>query len=157
MSLSTVINGADTVLATVTGMGSRHKFVRRIPTREELIAQARPTTNGPINVWFISRESTQSEQRDGNLTEFIERHVVIIEAWYSVNDAGSTESTFQDLIEAVRAAFRADQSLGSNPSLVAAPASVRIVDHDKIGPALCHHTILTLPVTEYLSDPAGSL
>jgi len=155
VALSTAIAGAATVLAAVSGVGKVHQYLRRIPDRAVALAQLLATASGPVNAWLITREATAADTPDGNAQLFIDRHTVVIEAYYAISADASTETTFQDLIESVRTAFRRDMSLGSNPNLVAAPVSVRVVDVEKIGGVVCHHAVLTLPVVEYVTDTLG--
>jgi hypothetical protein len=77
-----------------------------------------------------------------------ERHLVVIRGYLGVSDKDATEQTFQDLIEAVRAALRAKRNLNGKV-LDTTPAQARLVTAATIGGVLCHYCELSFAAIEF--------
>lgn len=160
MALSDTLNGAAAVVSSVTGSGRVYARTRRITTRAEMLSLAVPSAGTRVNMQTVTRTGTDGDTKDGSLNLASDAHRIEVRCWYQVDDADDTETTFQTFIEAVRAAFWRDRSLGTSSARIMGRASVRIPDKTgtrTLGGVLCHYAEITFPVTEYVSDASGSL
>lgn len=112
--------------------------------------------NGQIRGWFIRRVRTR-ETGDGEIDGFgFEYHRWQIRGFMSLQDSTQSELVFDALIEDVRAAFRADHTLGGAVSSLqdGAETSIQVVDSGPVilGGTLCHSCRLEL-TTQSLIEP----
>lgn len=107
-TLAQIRGGIAAKLGTVAGIGVVHDYERFAKRDAEF--QALFKTGGTIKGWIVRRVSTR-EMRPA-----IGRHVVWnrwrIRGYMSLDDSAATEKSFDDLVEAIRDAFRADETLG---------------------------------------------
>lgn len=94
-------------LATVTGIGQVHAYQRYAASNKALADCY--TQDGQLNGWFIRRltvsETASSRNRNVETTRWLLR------GYLAVNDAAASELAFDDLLDGIRAAFRAEQAL----------------------------------------------
>lgn len=141
MSLSAIRDRIKTILQGVTGIGVVHDYERWDANWTEMLAHYK--SSGVLNGWAITRRGT-SEDWD-NMPVVERYHNFEISGIYSLSDATASEKTFQNLVDAVAAALRNDQTLGG-ACIVAGPVNVEAVEPRMFGSVLCHYCLIKLPV-----------
>jgi hypothetical protein len=132
-----------TILAAVSGIGVVHDYERYAVEASAL--KALFVTGGRLHGWTITRERTPSVYRTNVQTE--RRHRFIIRGYYALDDSAASEKTFQDLVEAVEAAFRTNDTLNGTAE-VAGPLQVERVGPVLFAGVLCHYVELSLEAQE---------
>lgn len=103
-------------------------------------------SNGQLRGWFVRRIATA--ETSPALGTAIEVHRWRIQGFMALDDTGSSELAFDDLIEAIRDAFRADETLGGEISGTATKDGTGIQVEDSLPVAfcgvLCHSALLAL-------------
>ncbi|MBW8034220.1 MAG: hypothetical protein FVQ79_00705 [Planctomycetes bacterium] len=102
--------------------------------------------SGKINGWFIRRIRTSER------SPYEGRWIVVsrwrIQGYYSLVDSNATEKTFDDLVEAIRDAFRTDETLGGiiDSTVEGNEAGIQVEDsgHVILTGVLCHSVRLAL-------------
>jgi len=144
MSLSLIRTEIKTILSGVTGVGSKiHDYVRYAKTWEEYLSFFK--SNGLIKGWEITRDSTPEIKF--TLNSNLRTHTMMIHGYYSVDDSAATEKTFQDIIEAIAAVFKANPTLNGK-AFSSDPLQVDSVGLAMFGSVLCHVCELRLLVQE---------
>lgn len=152
MSFASIRAAIAATLNGVAGIGLVHERERYARRAEHL--KTFYVTGGEIRGWFIRREATQESSRhQGRSVETITWQ---IRGFMSFVDEDDSEFAFDDLIEAIRDAFRVDESLGGTVDQIALPTSsefgIQVIDS---GPAmfagvLVHTCRLRLSTVRYL-------
>lgn len=143
------------LLQAVPAIGRVHDYQRY--AREESAFRSlyvyEPAT-GPSQLrgWQISRVGVA--ERTVGLGRVLNEHTWRIRGYMALRDADATETEFDALVEAIRAAFRADPTLGG------ASTAEPIGDEDGVqmrdaGPVLfcgvlCHSALLEVQTREYV-------
>src|ERR1041384_5983741 len=122
--LTDTINEVKNILDAVTGIGKVNAFRRAVNTEKDFADAYIDEETSQLRAWDITRESTVSNDRTVGATQ--ERHLLVIRGYMSVKDADATEQTFQNLIEDVRAALRAERNLNGKV-LDTTPVQARLV------------------------------
>jgi hypothetical protein len=141
-------------LVAIADIGVVHDYERYI--REPSKLQALYVSGDPARLrgWHIRRISTREF-----LEDIARWRVVIgwrIRGFMAVDDEGTTEKTFDDLVEAIRDAFRADDDLGGLIFSCVDPSSdeagVQLINHQPVlfCGVFCHHAELGL-TTQHLN------
>jgi hypothetical protein len=146
MSESDIRTAIKTVLSGVADIGQVHDYERWTASDAEFISVFKTTVAGvdQVRAWLIRRKGPVNEDQGG-----VAVHGYIIDGYLSVKDADATEKTLNALIEAVRAAFRANVTL--NGSCIGADfLIVNAIDVRMLGAVMCHHAELALTVYEEL-------
>lgn len=144
--LSGIITEVKGILAAVNGAGKVNAYRRAVSADVDLLAAYKDDATGMIRGWDITRESTASEDHTVGATQ--ELHTIVMRGFMSVNDANASEKTFQDLIESVRAAFRAKRNLNGS-AIDSTPMQARTVSAATIGGVLVHYCELTIVAQEF--------
>ncbi len=140
MSTFTVTREAiATTLETVANIGVVHRFERYAKNSKDM--RAFYQWQSEIRGWFIRRETSGETSRNlGSGVEIIRWQV---RGLMSLNDAAQSELTFDDLIESVRDAVRADETLGGAVDGTVLPANgeagIQVIDS---GPAMFANTLV---------------
>ena len=165
MSLDDIRGAIVARLAGIQGIGIVHPFQCHAVAQSDF--RRFYETDGKVLGWFVHRVST-AEREDTNTWNKV-THRWRIEGVMSLDDEAESEVAFDRLIEAVRDAFRHDETLGGvvETTMSDGRAGPQL---DDSGPAmfagvLCHHARLTLSTvvgaptgTEVIADFAtGSL
>ena len=144
MSLNAVRSEIKTILSGVDGVGTKvHDYVRWAKTWEEYLSLFK--SNELIKGWEITRRSTPETQF--TLNSNLRTHTMVLRGYYSVDDSAATEKTFQDIIEAIAAAFKANPTLNGQ-AFSSDPLQVDSVGLAMFGSVLCHVCELILTVQE---------
>ena len=133
------------ILSAVPAVGQVHDYERWSNDWNKFLALFQDPATKQILGWEITRVAAPTDKLD-NIEELV-AHNYVIQGYMGLNDALATEKTFQALIEAVKAAFRNQHTLGGL-CMDAGPLSLEICEARNFGSVLCHYTKLTLPVSE---------
>jgi hypothetical protein len=158
MSLATIRAQIKTIFAAVSGIGVVHDYVRWTAERAKMQELFKLEGTDKLHGWVITRSKTPETiySQGGRTTR---THLFIIRGFYSVSDADESELIFQDLVEAICTAFRADDTLGGTAFSCTptddAPAGVagiqvEAVDYRMFAGVLCHYAELHLYAQELL-------
>jgi len=144
MSLSLIRDQIKAILLATSGVGAKvHDYERWAKTWEDYLAFFK--SNGLIKGWTITRTAT-SEAKSTTTTN-MRTHTFLIRGYYSLDDSAATEKTFQNVIEAIATAFRADPTLNGT-AFDSDPLQVDLVGNVMFGSVLCHFCELRLLVQE---------
>lgn len=139
------------ILGGVTGIGEVHLTQRLSRDWSTFILQF--TKDGVLNGWTVTRRATSEEYLTNREAE--RRHQFVIRGFYGVqeDEVQHSEDTFQDLVEAVCDAFRADYDLNGTCE-IHGPIQVRVVDYRMFGGAFVHYAELEVTAQELLNTGA---
>ena len=140
-------------LEGVSGMGEVNDFIRH--TRFWTDFLKRHVKDQKVHTWEFTRVSMEEEFEVlgeetvvGNL--FRDTHEILVIGRMSLSLSGETEGPFQDVVDDVIAAFRADTLLGGR-LIVPAPPRVDSVGHTSYGGVLVHEARVTILASERVS------
>jgi hypothetical protein len=144
MSEATQRAAIASVLSGIPDVGVVHDYDRWAVDWGAFIALFKTTIGGKdqIRGWEISRISA-SEDRTS-----VRPHTYAIRGYMGLKDSQATEKTFNDLIEAIAAAFRASQDLGK-AVLGHDFIQIAVIEPRMFGSVLCHYAELRLTVHEH--------
>lgn len=144
MSTTAIRDQIVAKLTTVAGIGLVHRFQRYATKQSDF--KALYESGGKVLGWFVRRVSVTEREDVSSYNREVTRWR--IEGVMSLDDAAETEIAFDNLIDAARDAFRADETLGGvvETTVVDGQAGLQLEDS---GPAmfagvLCHHARLSL-------------
>lgn len=144
-------------VATVPELGRLHdreRYIREERLFRELYLHTVPGGE-QLRGWWLRRSAT--EELDINIARTINVHTWLLRGYMALDDDAGTELVFDDLVEAIRSAVRADPTFGG--VCQAGPLSdkdntngVQVTD---AGPVtfcgvLCHSAVLQLRTWSYL-------
>ena len=137
------------VLAAVPAIGQLHAYERAALDWNVFLAFFKATIAGvpQIRGWEVSRKSCGEalEELGAGQGNTDQRHGYVIRGYLGVSDKDNTEKIFNDLIDAIAAAFR-NTRLADD--LSHEYISAAIIEPRFFGSVLCHYTELTLTITE---------
>jgi hypothetical protein len=101
--------------------------------------------------WTITREASLETKRSQERLNS-RRHVIVIRGYRAIDNDTSSEKAFQDLVESVCVALRAEEldQLNATAHLVE-PPSVRIFEPRDFAGYLVHYVEIVLPIVEEVS------
>lgn len=144
MTIDAIRTAIVAQLTGVAGVGTVHRFQRYAHKQSDF--KTFYESDGKVLGWFVRRISTAEREDTNTYNKVIHRWR--IEGVMSLDDATESEVAFDALIEAVRDAFRNDETLGDvvETTVVDGQAGLQL---DDSGPAmfagiLCHHARLSL-------------
>lgn len=135
----------------VSGIGVVHdyeRYARSITDFRQIMTKTGSTT---VNGWVIHRESTESAQVVMGPKGQIERvHAYRIAGVYALDDANGSEKTFQAILDAIFAQFKATGTLNSTAisHKQIQIDSVTVTKEGEFGDDIYHTAELTLEVME---------
>lgn len=114
-TIETIRTGIVTKLNSVEGAGRVHAYQRYIGNAKDFADLYTVTDEGgetppQVKGWFVSRVSTREYSKTVGRT--MVDHTWRIQGFMALDDAAGSRLAFDDLIEAVRDAVRADPRLG---------------------------------------------
>jgi len=154
MSVADVRAAIVTRMQTVANIGVVHPYERYATDLAKL--KALYGYNGAIRGWFVRRPGTsETANVQGRSVEQIRWR---LQGYMTLNDAEQSELTFDDLIEGLRNAFAADETLCgtvqqcTDPSNPDGESCIQLDDAGPVmfGGVLCHAARLRLTTTRYL-------
>ena len=105
MPLTTIRSAIAALLATADPGSKSYAYRRWITDPEALTRELHPAGNGPIRVWMFWVESIAEKMETYNTSS--QTYVLGLRLYYSLNDAAQSEIAVTDLVQTVRASFRA--------------------------------------------------
>lgn len=152
MSLLAIRTAIRDVVAAVANTGVVHTYERYAKDMAALKALYQTAPNGPLCGWYVRRENT----REVGIA--IPRYVEVVQwrlqGFMALDDSAASELVFDDSIEGIRDAFRADTHLGGLVTKlgVLGATAERGVQLDDAGPVmfagvLCHAARIRLTTT----------
>lgn len=113
MSLATIRAVILTTLQAIPNIGQVHNYERFAKGEKDFRALYQSVPDGPILGWHVRRVSTEQTALDvDDPDQRQDRHTWEIRGFMALSDADASELTFDALIEAIREAFRLDDTLG---------------------------------------------
>lgn len=157
MSVATHRAAICALLLTVAEIGNVHDeepYARAESAFREFYAWEDAAGQQQLRGWFVRR--TRTAERALGVGRTLNAHTWQLRGFMSMDSAAGTGKAFDDLVEAVRRAYRDDITLGgaAEPGPLQEPSGWQVAD---IGPvvlagALCHGATLTLTTYELLDD-----
>lgn len=152
MSLLPIRTAIQAAVASVANTGVVHLYERYAANLSALKALYQATPADPLRGWFIRREST----RETGIA--IPRYLEVVQwqlrGFMALDDSAQSELAFDDSIEGIRDALRADSTLGGAvmKTGLLQPNAERGVQLDDAGPVmfagvLCHGARIRLTTT----------
>lgn len=146
MSLRNILDAHQSIAAATAKIGKVYKH-RVLNVEEAQMASLFKDSNGRIDVCFITRESSQADDRGPNNNY---RQPSIVMAWYrsvsrTADDVTNSEDSFQDDVESVMDTFDANRKLtvgGVHKATWSAAMQARNVTYVMFQGALCHYAEL---------------
>lgn len=147
MSVQTIRTALAAAVASVASVGVVTAFEPLATRREDFETYFKHASLAYIQGWTLTRESTDEREKDTE--ENWATHLFVIRGYRALGTDGSTETAFQDLVEAVRARLRREQrdQLGGEATFVG-PPSVRIIEPRTFGGYLVHYAEIAVRCTE---------
>lgn len=157
MSLSTVRAAIKATLQSVTDIGVVHDYERYSHDLAKLKTLYYSAPHSQLRGWFIRRVKTAET---GILPpRYLEQVTWQIRGVMALDDAGASELVFDELLDAIRDAFRADRTLGGTVTKIGRlqPNAERGLQLDDSGPVLfggvlCHGARFSLLTTRELNQ-----
>lgn len=145
------------ILEGVSGIGVVHDYERWAVDWAKVLEILKPADQDKINGWMITRTGLEEKLETFGIN--LAGHNILIRGVYSLDDAAASGKTFDDLIDAIRDAFRAKYDLnGSCQSIFLDFASmqaegkigiqVKINEVRTFAGVLCHYCELLLGAQE---------
>lgn len=160
MPLDAIRTQITTMLATADPGSKVYAYRRWITQPDALVAELQPTADGPISVWMFWVESI-AEALD-TFRQNDQDYVIGFRFYRSLVDADQSEILVTDLIQTVRAAFRANDTLNGSaftttptagPMQRAVGLQLDALEVVTLGGVLCHEARLRLGVEELIAVP----
>jgi len=149
MPLAEIRTQLKTVVAAVVDIGQVHDYERWAAEWSKVLETFKATIGGAerIQAWTITREGTAGSDHD--VGQEWRSHLMVLRGYRGLDDTQGSEKQFQDLIETVCAALRAQRpaNLAATVSRLG-PAQVRIVEHRILGDVLCHYCEIAVQAEE---------
>jgi hypothetical protein len=144
-------------LQGVAGVGQVHEYERYATREKEMRELFLDAGSGRLLGWVFYRERTSEQELD--IGEVRRLHTWRLYGFMGLDDASQTGLLFDDLVELVAGAFRADPTLGGlvlatkdlNQSRGAMGLQVERIEPVMFGGVLCHRATLSL-LTETTED-----
>lgn len=158
MSVTAIRSAIVALLQAVPDIGTVHSYERYAKDLAKMRALYFSAAHGDVRGWHVRRRATSE-------VGLIRESAVEIIPWrivgvMSINDEAASELAFDSLLEAIRDAVRADETLGGTVDQCSIPTDGGGTDQagvqiDDTGPAmfggvLCHVARLTLNTVRYL-------
>lgn len=156
MSIAAVRSAIVARLISVANIGVVHAYERYANDLARLKALYWSPTHNAVRGWYVRRPATSET---GNIqARSVEQIRWRIVGLMSLDDAAASETTFDELIEAVRDAFADDETLGgtvdqcTDPENKAGESCIQLDDSGPVmfGGVLCHACRLGLTTVRYL-------
>jgi len=145
-SVRTAIMGK---LNAVAGIGATHDYERYAASMAGM--KALYLSGGQIKGWNLRRVAT--EETSPAVGRYVVTHRWRIAGYMALDDSAATEKAFDDLIEAARDAFRADDTLGGVVAtcIIDSVAGAQVQDSGPVmfGNVLCHGARLALATRHF--------
>lgn len=145
MSLEAIRAAIVAKLASIPGIGLVHGYERFARSEKEF--REIYSSDRQIRGWYVRRIKTSSVGR-GAVHQ--DAHKFVIRGFMSIEDANASELVLDGLIEAIRTAFRVDDSLGGLVRTCSSEegAGVQVEDSGPVmfAGVLCHAATLQITI-----------
>ena len=157
MSLNTIQTALAALVTAVPGIGVVHGYERFVREEKKFQDLFVTTVDGVRQVrgWWLRRSNTS--ERSLGVGRNLEQHTWQIRGYMALNDDAASELVFQNLIELLRNAVRADPTLGGvcAQSPLSNGSNEDGLQVRDVGPvlfcgALCHSALLEITTWSYL-------
>lgn len=138
-------------LDATTGVVNVHVYQRHVAEWKALITMLVVPGSGLVSGWTVSRYRCDEEWLTNK--EVTRTHHFKLRAYYGCKDSTATESTFQNLLDAVGNKFREEFDMDGTAEL-REPLQWPIIDYRLFSGTLCHYAEGTLAITERLTGGA---
>jgi hypothetical protein len=143
MPLTTIIEAIVTLLQGVSGIGKVLDYSRYTSSEKERIDTY--VSNGVLNAWIVTRESSAAHDRGAGPLNVRDQHKVVIEGFRAVASGAESEKLHQDLVEAVRAELHQNRLLPAGAGWLSTPVQVEAINAVMFfGVVLCWHAKLSV-------------
>lgn len=160
MSFSAIRTQIKAILESVSGIGLVHDYDRWAVDWAKILELLKPSNQDKVNGWMITR--TALEERLETFGRNLAGHSILIRGVYSLDDAAASGKTFDDLIDAIRDAFRVKYDLngscqstfldfGSMQAEGKIGIQMKISEMRTFAGVLCHYCELLLGAQERIS------
>jgi len=154
MSYATVRAAIKTALEAVTGItggaGRVQDHHPQLTRKEDYIAKLGNTAANLINGWTISRQSFAERNQDAGFRYQIV-HDILVRAYHSMNTDGTTETTFQDLLDTAALAIRGSVAIWvDHPEDEENAMQGEIIAPVTFGSWMLHHAQIKFRVEEFV-------
>ena len=158
MSLSAIRTAIEDTLQAADPGSKVYAYRRWITQPEALLSELQPVENGPILVWMFWLDSLAEALE--TYTQSNQDYVFGLRFYRSLVDADQSEIAVAELVQTVRAAFRANLTLnGAAFSIVPTDGPMRravglqldSLEVVTLGAVLCHQASLRLGVEEIVT------
>jgi hypothetical protein len=158
MSLSAIRTAIETTLKAADPGSKVYAYRRWITQPEALLAELQPVEHGPIRVWMFWLESLAESME--TYTQSNQDYQFGLRFYRSLVDVEQSEIAVVELVQTVRAAFRANQTLDgeaftivptSGPMRSAVGLQLDSLEVVTLGGVLCHQASLRLGVEEIVT------
>jgi len=133
------------ILKTVTGVPDDNIYIRNRFIKDEKEFITAFVASNKLHGYVIYREGFPQEDR--TTTSTTKRHSFVIIGFMAYKDTDTSEQDYQDLIDAIDDAFRADRTLGDNIHWVE-PMQMRSFSIASFHSVLCYRAELSLVLNE---------
>lgn len=156
MSWATIRTALATRIDAVAGTGPVHAYWRWSDQGPEEAAWRTLFASGTaVNAWLITRvgmpRTVPATPSAALAARWLRRHDVEVSAFYSLDDSAATESTFQDLLDAVEADLRTGDRTLVGVAITHSLPEVSPIGHASLSSVLCHQATLKFTVEELLT------
>ena len=143
MPLTTIIDAIVTELQQVPGIGHVLAYSRYTESEQQRIETY--VSNGILNTWIVTRDSTAAHDRGVGPLNVRDRHKIVIEGFRAVTQAANSEQLHQDLVEAVRTQLHNNRELPEGAGWLSTPVQVEAFNAVMFfGAVLCWHAKLSV-------------
>lgn len=161
MSIAAIRTAIVARLNAVADIGRVHNRERYAAALDQLKQLYYSAPHGQVRGWFVRREATS--ERNQIHDSAVEHTRWRITGFMAFDDSAASDLIFDALIESVRDAFRADDTLGGAVDQLSVPEAgggsaetgIQLVDYGPamFGGVLCHVARLELNTIRYLEHP----
>lgn len=162
MTVAAIRTAIKTLMLTVPDVGVVHEYERYTTDMAGVRALYLYAPANQLRGWFVRRANTKEVGRIQNRSVEIIRWQ--IRGFMALDDSAQSELAMDNLVEGLRAAFRADETLGGTVAQCSVPApgggsgesALQVEDFGPVmfASVLCHGVRLGLNTYRYLTAPA---
>ena len=147
MSYSTILAELKTLLDAVTGIGTTFDYLPLL--HDEQTLKSTFVSSGKLHAWIITRVNASGTNQ--TIAHTLRNHVFDIYGYYALDDANTSEKTFQQLCDTVMNKFDEQENIDLVASVyVIAPSQLLSFDPVMFCDVLCHRSIIRITAEEEL-------
>jgi hypothetical protein len=147
MPLDVIKAKVKELLEGIEGMG--RVYTHEVWAVQQADIRKRCMVDGRINYWAIVRERSEEPRYPSRVNE--RHHHLLIVAFYSLDNHGASEDTFEQLIESICTLFRTKPALERVAETSGTIEVNRPDPHRYLGEVLCHYAELRIDIQELIT------